>query len=64
MVMAGLVAEGVGIDYSDGLLQEAWRAAEALDLPLAYHQMNVNTAAFPRRSSISSSITLPRTTSP
>jgi ubiquinone/menaquinone biosynthesis C-methylase UbiE len=47
MVGDGVVREGVGIDYSEGLLQEARQEAAALDLPLTYHQMNVNTAEFP-----------------
>jgi SAM-dependent methyltransferase len=37
--------EGVGVDHSSALLAEA-RAASA-GLPLTYHQMDVNTAAFP-----------------
>jgi SAM-dependent methyltransferase len=47
MVAAGVVPEGVGIDYSEALLEEARRDARRYDLPLTYHQMNVNTAAFP-----------------
>ena len=37
----------MGIDYSEALLGEARRAAAADGLPLAYQQMNVNTATLP-----------------
>ena len=47
MVSAGVVREAVGIDYSEALLEEARREASTLGLPLTYHQMNTNTAAFP-----------------
>ncbi len=47
LVEQGLVAEAIGIDYSDDLLVEARAAAEAAGLPLRYHQMDVNTVAFP-----------------
>jgi SAM-dependent methyltransferase len=47
MVAAGVVGEAVGVDYSDVLLEDARREASARDLPLTYHQMDVNTAAFP-----------------
>jgi SAM-dependent methyltransferase len=47
MVSAGVMAEAVGIDYSEALLDEARQAASTHDLPLRYHQMNVNAAAFP-----------------
>ena len=47
MVVEGVVGEAVGIDYSEALLHEARREASRFDLPLTYHQMNVNTAAFP-----------------
>jgi SAM-dependent methyltransferase len=47
MVSADLISEAVGIDYSHTLLQEARAAAHANDLALRYHQMNVNSAAFP-----------------
>jgi Methyltransferase domain len=47
MVVDGVVGAGVGIDYSDGLLEEARREAGAFGLPLTYHQMNVNSAEFP-----------------
>ncbi len=47
MVSANVMAAAVGIDYSDALLDEARQAATTLGLPLTYHQMNVNAAAFP-----------------
>ena len=47
MVSAGVMAEAVGIDYSEVLLDEARQAASIHDLPLRYHRMNVNAAAFP-----------------
>ena len=47
MVVDGVVGEAVGIDYSDALLHEARREAARFELPLTYHQMNVNTAEFP-----------------
>ena len=47
MVSADVMAEAVGIDYSEALLDEARRAASTHDLPLTYHQMNVNAAVFP-----------------
>ena len=47
MVSANVMAEAVGIDYSEALLDEARQAAAAHDLPLTYHQMNVNAATFP-----------------
>ena len=47
MVSANVMAEAVGIDYSEALLDEARQAASTDDLPLQYHQMNVNAAAFP-----------------
>lgn len=47
MVVDGVVGQAVGIDYSETLLHEARREASKFDLPLTYHQMNVNTAEFP-----------------
>ena len=47
MVVAGVVGEAVGIDYSESLLEHARQQAGEYDLPLTYHQMNVNSAAFP-----------------
>jgi SAM-dependent methyltransferase len=47
MVSANVMAEAVGVDYSDALLVEARRATASHDLPLRYHQMNVNSADFP-----------------
>jgi SAM-dependent methyltransferase len=41
----GLIAECVGIDYSHELLDQARR--DNADHPARYHQMDVNTAAFP-----------------
>ncbi len=47
LVETGLIAEGVGIDYSQVLLDEAERAARDGGLALTYHQGNVNTDDFP-----------------
>jgi SAM-dependent methyltransferase len=47
MVVAGVVAEAVGIDYSEALLEDARQEASTHDLPLTYHRMNVNSAEFP-----------------
>jgi SAM-dependent methyltransferase len=47
MISADVMAEAVGIDYSEALLGEARQEASAQALPLTYHQMNVNAAAFP-----------------
>lgn len=47
MISAGLIAEAVGIDYSESLLQEARQAAATHGLPLQYRQMDVNSAEFP-----------------
>lgn len=43
----GLIAEGVGMDYSQPLLHEASAAARENGLPLTYIQSNINDAAFP-----------------
>jgi len=47
LVESGLIAEGVGIDYSQSLLDEAGAAARENGLPLTYHQANINTGSFP-----------------
>ena len=47
LVENGLIAEGVGIDYSQTLLDEAATAARESGLPLIYHQANINAGAFP-----------------
>jgi SAM-dependent methyltransferase len=47
LVESGLIAEGVGIDYSQTLLDEANAAARESGMLLTYHQANVNTGAFP-----------------
>lgn len=47
LVADGLVEEAVGIDYSHDLLDQARAAAAEAGLPLRYHQMDVNTVAFP-----------------
>ena len=44
---SGLIAAGVGIDYSQSLLDEAAAAARREGMPLTYHQANINTADFP-----------------
>jgi SAM-dependent methyltransferase len=43
----GLIAEGVGMDYSQPLLDEAGAAARENGLPLTYVQSNINDAVFP-----------------
>jgi SAM-dependent methyltransferase len=43
----GLVAEAVGTDYSDELLNRARRAAKEDGLPLTYYQGNINTDILP-----------------
>jgi SAM-dependent methyltransferase len=47
LVETGLIAEGVGIDYSQALLDEADEAAKRSGLALSYRQGNVNTDDFP-----------------
>ncbi len=47
LVEHGLIAEGVGIDYSQALLDEADDAARQGRFPLTYRQGNINTDAFP-----------------
>ena len=47
LIEYGLIAEGVGMDYSQPLLDEARSAAATAGLPLTYHQANVNTGMFP-----------------
>jgi SAM-dependent methyltransferase len=47
LVAHGLIAEGVGRDYSQDLLDEATAAARKNGLPLTYLQGNVNTGSFP-----------------
>jgi SAM-dependent methyltransferase len=47
LVEQGLIAEAVGMDYSQDLLDEATAAAREAGLPLTYQQANVNTASFP-----------------
>ncbi len=47
LVESGLIAGGVGIDYSQSLLDEATAAARREGMPLTYHQANINTGAFP-----------------
>jgi SAM-dependent methyltransferase len=47
LVEHGLIAEGVGMDYAQSLVDEATAAARAEGLPLTYVQSNVNEAALP-----------------
>jgi 2-polyprenyl-3-methyl-5-hydroxy-6-metoxy-1,4-benzoquinol methylase len=47
LINAGVVLDGVGIDYSDDLLESARTEAEKNHLPLRYYQMDTNTAEFP-----------------
>ena len=47
LVEEGLIAEGVGIDYAQDLVDQAAEAARAQGLPLTYEQANVNDASFP-----------------
>jgi SAM-dependent methyltransferase len=47
LVRSGLFREGVGIDYSQQLLDDARSSAEAEGLPLAYEQCDVNSVPLP-----------------
>jgi len=47
LVQSGLVMEGVGIDYSKSLLDEAAVAARQAAMPLTYRQLNINAGALP-----------------
>jgi SAM-dependent methyltransferase len=47
LVEHGLIAEGVGMDYSQPLLDEAGAVARENGLPLTYVQSNINDAVFP-----------------
>jgi len=47
LVQYGLISAGVGIDYSQPLLDEATSVAREGGLPLAYYQANTNTGEFP-----------------
>ena len=47
LLRKGVVREAVGIDVLDALLDEARAQAAAESLPLDYHQMDVNSVAFP-----------------
>ena len=47
LVERRLIAEGVGVDYAQPLLDEAATAARQLGLPLTYVQANVNDGVFP-----------------
>ncbi len=42
----GIIAEAVGIDYNDDLLEDARSYAQAVELPAQYHRMDVNSAVF------------------
>ena len=43
----GLIAEAVGIDYSEQFVEQSQAAASELDLPLRYLRMDVNDGSFP-----------------
>jgi SAM-dependent methyltransferase len=47
LVECGLIAEGVGIDDSKSLLEEAAASARVNELPLTYHRANINAGEFP-----------------
>jgi SAM-dependent methyltransferase len=47
LVEHGLIAEGVGIDYSETLLDQARSEAGEAGLPLTYHQADINTGPLP-----------------
>ncbi len=45
LLQRGLIAEAVGVDYAESLLDDARAAAG--DLPARYYRLDTNTAAFP-----------------
>lgn len=45
LLQRGLIAEAVGVDYAESLLEDARKAAG--ELPVRYYQLDTNTAAFP-----------------
>ncbi len=47
LVTAGLVKEAVGVDYAEDLLVSAREEAAKAGLPLRYHQLDTNSAAWP-----------------
>ena len=47
LVQSGLVAEAVGVDFSDDLLDSARAEADKLGLPLRYAQLDTNSAQWP-----------------
>ncbi len=47
MFQRGVFDEGVGIDFSDELLEQA--RANATGLPISYHRVDINEAVFPDR---------------
>jgi len=47
LVAAGLVKEAVGVDFAEDLLVTARAEADAAGLPLRYHQLDTNSAAWP-----------------
>lgn len=47
LVRDGIVAEAVGVDFLDDLLETARAEAAKDDLPLRYYQMDTNSAQFP-----------------
>ena len=47
LLQYGLITGGVGIDYSQPLLDEAMSVAREGGMPLMYHQANINTGTLP-----------------
>ncbi|HUP85279.1 MAG TPA: methyltransferase domain-containing protein [Acidimicrobiales bacterium] len=47
LLRLGMVLKATSVDYAEDLLDEARAAALAENLPIAYHRMDTNTAAFP-----------------
>jgi SAM-dependent methyltransferase len=47
LLNSGLILQAVGIDYSEDLIKQARSVAAQENLPITYHQANVNAGVFP-----------------